>query len=163
MPREAATISGAIRYAAEAMATVPLVPFPLRERPRSIARLVPAGLAAIAAIVIPGDTPQAAPTVRHAMQWCLEAGQLDHAIVVLFPLGEPRVPLATTVTTTPVAHAQLAIFRVLARAVALYVPAGRGRVAPEGATRAISAMHQLINQTQGEHPTFANVRRRGTT
>ncbi len=101
--------------------------------------------------------------MRHAMQWYLEAGLLDHAIVVLFPLGEPRVPLATTVPASPVAHAQRAIFRVLARAVALFVPVGRGRVTPEGATRAISAMHQLINQTQAGHPTFANVRSRGTT
>lgn len=104
---------------------------------------------------MPGDTPQAAPTVRHAMQWYPEAGQLDHAIAGVFPLGEPRVPLAPTVPAIPVAIAQRAIIRVLARAVALYVAAGRTRLVPDHAP-ALSAL-QVVFTTFKEGQAQANV------
>jgi hypothetical protein len=87
-----------------------------------------------------GDTPLAAPPVPHAMQWYPEAGPPDHAIAAVFPLGELRVPLAPAVPAIPVAYAQRAIFRVLARAVALYAAAARTRLVPERATRALSAV-----------------------
>jgi hypothetical protein len=87
---------------------------------------------------MPGDTPLAAPTVPHVMQWYPEAGPLDHAIAAVFPLGEPQVPLAPAVPAIPVAHAQQAIIRVLAQAVALYVAAARTRLVPEHATHAPS-------------------------
>jgi hypothetical protein len=154
-------MSAVIRSVVEAMATVPLVPILLRARPRPIARLVPVGLAAIATL---GDTPQAAPTAPHAMQWYLEVDQLDHVIAAVSRLGEPRVPLAPIAPASPVAHAHRASIRLPVLAVAQIVVAQRIRPVGEHATHAPIALLVATTMFREAQPlAIANARVQDTT